>query len=130
MRQAPNADMDAFETALITLLGCNALFLVLALPLVGRKVPRNRMYGFRTPATLRTDVVWFEANAHFGRRMVAASVFSAAAMVVLYYTALSPVIFVYTASGTLAGSLVAAVLDTSMYLRKLSRHVRAQHESP
>jgi hypothetical protein len=113
--------MDAFEKAFITLLSCTCLFLVLAIPLVLRKVPRNRIYGFRTRATLKDDLLWFEANAHFGRRLVAASLFSVVAVFVLYYTAFSPEIFVYAALGVIVAPALAAALDTFLHLRSLER---------
>lgn len=46
------------------------LLLVLSLPLMLRWVPRNRFYGFRVPATLRDDRVWYEINASAGRQSV------------------------------------------------------------
>ena len=42
------------------------LFL-LSIPLVLRWVPRNYVFGFRIAATLRSDSVWYDANARFGR---------------------------------------------------------------
>ena len=113
--------MDAFEKALITMLACAALFLVLAIPLVLKKIPRNRVYGFRTRATLKDDLLWFEANAHFGRRLIAASLFSITAVFVLYYTALSPELFVYAALGVLVAPALAATLDTFLHVRSLER---------
>jgi uncharacterized membrane protein len=35
---------------------------VLAIPLVLEKVPRNYFYGFRTRYTLSSDAVWYRAN--------------------------------------------------------------------
>lgn len=46
------------------------LLLVLAVPLMLRWVPRNRLYGFRVAATLRDDAVWYEVNASAGRQSV------------------------------------------------------------
>ena len=66
--------MSVYEKGLITILGLQALFLVLAIPLVLRKVRRNRVYGFRTCATLRDDRTWYETNAYFGRLMIVSSV--------------------------------------------------------
>ena len=43
------------------------LLLVLSIPLLLRWVPRNYVYGFRIAATLRSDAVWYEANALFAR---------------------------------------------------------------
>ena len=39
----------------------------LAVPLARRRVPPNGTYGFRVPATLADDVVWYEVNAWSGR---------------------------------------------------------------
>ena len=44
--------------------------LVLSVPLMLRWVPRNRLYGFRVPATLRDDEVWYAINASTGRQTV------------------------------------------------------------
>jgi hypothetical protein len=114
--------MDAYEKALITMLVCASIFVVFAIPLILRKVPRNNLYGFRTRATLSDDFLWFEANAHFGRRLLVSAVFSAVAVLVLYYTALSPVFFVYSALSALIGPALVAALDTFLYLRRLRKH--------
>jgi hypothetical protein len=53
--------------ALVTILICNAIFVMIAIPLILRKVPRNIIYGFRTRATLSGDFIWYEANAYFGK---------------------------------------------------------------
>jgi hypothetical protein len=34
----------------------------LSIPMILQKVPRNGLYGFRTPRTLGSDAVWFPAN--------------------------------------------------------------------
>lgn len=44
--------------------------ILLSIPLVFRWVPRNRLYGFRVPATLRNDAVWYDVNAHSGRHFL------------------------------------------------------------
>lgn len=46
---------------LITLI-VPAIMLVLAIPLILEKVPRNYLYGFRTPYTMSSDQVWYHAN--------------------------------------------------------------------
>src|SRR3954466_698251 len=45
------------------------VLLVASIPLFMRWVPRNRVYGFRTLATLRSDAVWYEVNASCGRQL-------------------------------------------------------------
>ena len=46
------------------------LFVALAWPLAARKVPPNRWYGLRVPATFADETVWYDANAVAGRDMV------------------------------------------------------------
>jgi uncharacterized membrane protein len=46
------------------------VFVVLALPLAARRVPPNRWYGLRVPATFADTAVWYEANAATGKDMV------------------------------------------------------------
>lgn len=44
-----------------------ALLTLLNLPLVWRKVPMNRFYGFRTAAAFRSEEAWYDVNAFGGR---------------------------------------------------------------
>ena len=46
------------------------VLILLSIPLLLRWVPRNCVYGFRIPATLRSDAVWYDANALFARHAV------------------------------------------------------------
>jgi uncharacterized membrane protein len=55
-------------TAIFT--GVGLLFVVLALPLVQRRVGPNLLYGLRVPATLADEWVWYEANAASGRDLM------------------------------------------------------------
>lgn len=47
------------------------VLIVMSLPLLLRWVPRNRFYGFRIPATMRSDALWYDANALAARHMLA-----------------------------------------------------------
>jgi uncharacterized membrane protein len=71
---------------LVTILACDIIFAIIAIPLILRKVPRNVVYGFRTRATLENDFVWYEANAYFGRLFLISSFVSALLMVFLYFS--------------------------------------------
>ena len=52
-------------TALFAAIG---LFLLwLAQPLIRREVGPNGLYGFRVPATLADETLWYAVNAHAGR---------------------------------------------------------------
>ena len=47
------------------------LLVGLAWPLAFKRVPPNRWYGLRVPATFADERVWYEANARAGRDMMA-----------------------------------------------------------
>jgi len=40
--------------------------ILLVIPLILEKIPRNRLYGFRTAYTMSSDEVWFRANKILG----------------------------------------------------------------
>ncbi len=62
------------------LIGAGFIALV-SIPLILRVVPRNPVYGFRTPSTLSSDEVWFRANHFAGWALLIAAVVSAALLV-------------------------------------------------
>ena len=39
------------------------LIVGLSIPLIRRRVKPNRLYGFRTPKTMSSEQIWYEANA-------------------------------------------------------------------
>ena len=49
-----------------------AIMTMVALPLIYRKIPRNHIYGFRVPKTLKSDYIWYAANHYAGRCLFAA----------------------------------------------------------
>ena len=63
--------MSIFDKGFVTILGLSLLLILVAVPLALRLVPRNVLYGFRTRTTMASDEIWFSANAHFGRRLIA-----------------------------------------------------------
>lgn len=46
--------------------GVGILLVVLAIPMITRRVPPNLLYGARTKETLADDWVWYEVNARSG----------------------------------------------------------------
>lgn len=46
--------------------GAGILFVVLAIPMITRRVPPNSWYGVRTTETLGDDRIWYEVNAKSG----------------------------------------------------------------
>ncbi len=48
-------------------------FIVIAVPLIFKAVPRNGFYGFRTPSTMKDDETWYRANRVGGMLIMIAS---------------------------------------------------------
>ena len=112
--------MSVYEKGLVTILACNALFALVSLPLAFRRVPRNFIYGYRTRATLGSGVVWYEANAYFGRLLMIASAVTCVAAVFLYRSgALEPGTYLKVSIGLLVAPVIVAGLLTSRYVRTL-----------
>ena len=59
------------------------LLIAIAVPMVKRKVPRNPMYGFRTPKTLSRDDIWYKANEYSGRTLIVVGIVTALTALVL-----------------------------------------------
>ena len=113
-----------FEKGLITLLASSLLLALVAVPLMLRKVPRNVVYGFRTRATLGDDAIWYEANAHFGRRLLVASLVTAAAAVVLSrMRGLLPQRYLTATLVALVAPLFVAIILTARFVRSLGSGV-------
>ncbi len=113
--------MNVFEKGLITILFVDLVLALIAIPLLLRKVPRNIIYGFRTRATLSDDFVWYEANAHFGRGLVIASVVTAVAALVLYpVQSLSPTAFLNASIVALVLPPLVATIATARFIRSLT----------
>lgn len=66
--------MDIFDKGFFTILACNSLCGLLAIPLILGRVPRNPVFGFRTCATMGDEALWFQANAYFGLNLVMACI--------------------------------------------------------
>lgn len=114
-------ETTVYFKGLVTILVVAGCFVLLAIPLILRKVPRNGLYGFRTPKTLRNDEIWYEANSFFGWGMVFASAVSAIAIKVLYsLPELTPEQFLKSSLVALVAPLVIAVLLTFIRIRNLN----------
>jgi uncharacterized membrane protein len=50
------------------------VFVAIGAPLIQRRIPRNRWYGFRVAKTFSSERVWYDANQVAGRDLVVAGV--------------------------------------------------------
>ena len=73
------------ETILVLYAAIGLLLILVAIPLIRKKIKPNHLYGFRVPQTLNDPEVWYATNAHAGKRMVAAGICTALAAIGFYY---------------------------------------------
>ncbi|MCZ7563307.1 MAG: SdpI family protein [Burkholderiales bacterium] len=113
--------MSVCEKGLVTVNACAFVGALAAVPLALRRIPRNRVYGFRIRATLADDDAWYGADAYFGRSTFAAC--AAGAIVVL------------DRSGAPAGrspdaSIAALVAPAMFAVLAMPRRLRATNRGP
>lgn len=110
-----------YDKALISTVAVAVLLALLGIPLVLRKVPRNHVYGFRTPSTLADDDLWYEANAHGGRGLIVAGIVSVVLELALYENGrgLEPHTYLRSTVAALIAPLALAAVRTLFYIRTL-----------
>ena len=114
--------MTIFEKGLVTILVADALFVLLSIPLVLRKVRPTVVYGYRTRATLSDETLWYEANAYFGSRFIVACVVSAVAAVFLARPGVfAPDTFLPVSVVLLGAPVAVAGVLTSRFVGRLTR---------
>jgi uncharacterized membrane protein len=99
----------------------SALIAIVAIPLILRKVPPNGLYGFRTPKTLSSSEIWYEANRMSGIYLFWASVVAmfADGMLQMAFGSWNPAKLLTLLMSINFGTLMAAVGMSLAYLRKL-----------
>jgi hypothetical protein len=95
------------------------LLIILSIPLLFRWVPRNGLYGFRVPATLRSDAVWYEVNARSARHFILLG----ALLVALDFAIPLSLRDAILGSIAVAGLVVVTVVNWR-YANRLSRETR------
>ena len=51
-------------------IACGALFILIGIPLLMKKIPANNLYGFRLPKAFESEENWYEINRYGGRQMI------------------------------------------------------------
>jgi uncharacterized membrane protein len=111
----------------LLLAGVSVMLVLVAIPLLLRRIPPNAFYGLRVPATYADEWVWYEANALAARDMVALGVLLVVLALVLPVLGLKggtpPLVWAAVAS---VGSLVMTLVAWRR-ANRLLRERRQQH---
>ena len=99
------------------LVGAGFIALV-SIPLILKVIPRNSVYGFRTPSTLSSDEIWFPANYFAGWALFIAA--AVGAMLLLAVPGSARPNAGYDAA-LFSIPLVVALAASFIYLRHINR---------
>lgn len=111
--------MNVFEKGLITLIACYGLFILLAIPLMLKKIPPNPIYGYRTRALIKVPELWFEVNAYFGLCLLFSSLFMGAVSLFLFaWRGLSASLFLNLSIVLMLSPVAVSGILTSVFLRQ------------
>ena len=92
-----------------------ALFIILSLPLIFKKVPPNHIYGFRTKRTLSNEKIWYKANKDCGLYFAAAGIFM---FLYILLEPLYPVLNRYFA-GAVSVVIIITVILSLFHIKKI-----------
>ena len=111
--------MTLYDKGFYTILGVAALLVAVALPLALRRIPRNAVYGYRTRATMADDETWYDANAWFGRILIASSVGGAfVAWAIHLARPFAPETFLPVSVALLVAPALVAAIATAIHVRR------------
>jgi hypothetical protein len=106
------------------------VLLASGIPLALRKVPPNPLFGFRVRGTLRDEKAWYATNAALGRGLIAVALVCAVLVVVLHGADIGGrlILILWTITGVVG--LLAAILHSTLILRKSMTRETPQPEKP
>ena len=106
---------------LILFLGVGALFVVLGIPLIRRKVPPNHWYGMRVRQTLENEAVWYPANEYAGWQLLWLGIVTIVLSVALYLIpALNMIAYVSIVLGAMLLGTVVMMVRSFIHLQRLT----------
>lgn len=107
---------------LILFAGTGLILVLIALPLIDRRIKPNPFYGFRVRRTLEDAELWYAVNAHSGQRLLIAGLVMITAAIGLYFVPnLSMVAYALSITGIMVLTLAIGFVQTSRYLNQLDR---------
>ncbi|HNR35226.1 MAG TPA: SdpI family protein [Candidatus Hydrogenedentes bacterium] len=103
-------------------IGCALLFILLSVPLVYRKIPMNRWYGFRLRKSFQSDECWFSINEYGGRQLILWSlplIVTGAIKIFLPMDGLEDSVAAILGAGPLVVCMGIAIVRTLIFAKKL-----------
>jgi hypothetical protein len=106
---------------LVTFEATALLFIGLGIPLWRRKVRPNRLYGYRTPSTLKDERVWYEVNAAAGADMIGVGAMLALLALALHAMGVPDAAMSLGCAAWLSGGSLFMLVHGALRIRELAR---------
>src|SRR5207248_7547314 len=90
--------------------GSSLIMVLLAIPLMRKRIAPNALYGLRVPATFADESVWYEANARSGRDLLCLGLALLVMAIAIPVMRLSIAAYLAWAMVTLAGVIGAGIV--------------------
>lgn len=97
--------------------------IALGLPLAGRRIPPNWIYGFRLPSLVKDPSLWYPANVYAGRWAIALGLATLVAAFVGYFLPLRTETYGVVVACTVGGGAIAMLEACVLWL---GRRLRAR----
>jgi uncharacterized membrane protein len=95
------------------------IFLIISIPLVAGKIPRNRFYGMRTRKTLSDERVWYAVNSFGGWLFIVSSLIYLGIAAFVPYSVESTSINWWTHTAGFVRPLVISIFMIHSYTKRL-----------
>ncbi len=109
----------AFASYLATAL----LFIGLALPLIRRKIPRNKWYGFRFKGALKNDDIWYDTNQFGGWLLLISGVITLALSIGLVWAEPEQInLYISIITAVILIESIVLVIAPLIYVKRKDQH--------
>ncbi len=105
-----------------------ALLIAMSVPLILKKIPPNKWYGLRIPATFSDETVWYEANVWMAKDMLRLGVLTIIAGAVLSFVPMPLWGKVLIWCGIVEGGIIVVLIRGWRYANQLLERQRQERE--
>jgi uncharacterized membrane protein len=99
-------------------LGIPVAAIVMSVPLILAKIPRNGLYGFRTPKTMSSDEMWYRTNKLGGKYLLAAGAVQVAGLAMVAWAAPPAEVSAVSSLAVILAPLLTSFLIWNLQIRK------------
>ena len=96
------------------------VFIGISIPLLYKKIPRNKYYGFRTDRTLSNDKIWYDANTYFAKHFIIFNLFQVITTIGNYFIFANEKQYLLAENLILIVGITIVIVLSFIHLKKIS----------